>query len=99
MKSGTTPFRLTRHASQRMQQRGIKAETLDLLQQYGRRVYDHRGAARLIFDKQARQRIESVLGKAAAQVRYTAYAVVDAARGNTLITVAHRRNSRVREFA
>ena len=99
MKSGTTPVRLTRHASQRMRQRGIKADTLDLLLKYGRRVYDHRGAARLIFDKQARQRIESALGKAAAQVRYTAYAVVDAARGNTLITVAHRRNSRVREFA
>lgn len=92
-------FQLTRHATRRLQQRGIKVDTLNLLRAYGRRVYDHRGAARLIFDKAARGRIESALGKAAAQLKFSAYAVVDAACSDTIITVGHRRNGRVREYA
>jgi hypothetical protein len=91
-------FRLTKHAAQRLQQRGIKVSTLELLYAYGRRVYGHNGAARLIFDHAARRQIEVALGKAAAQIKFSAYAVVEAARGSRVITVGHRRSGRFREF-
>jgi hypothetical protein len=97
MKRDTLHYRLTRHAAQRLQQRGIKASTLDLLYAYGRRVYGHNGAARLIFDNAARRQIEAALGKAAAQLNFSAYAVVEAARCTKIITVGHRK-SRFREF-
>lgn len=85
-------------AIRRCQQRGIPSETLALLQEFGRRVYDHRGAVRLIFDRAARRRVEATFGKSAAQVKFSVYAVVDAARRSRVITVGHR-TRRCREWA
>lgn len=90
--------KLTPHAAQRLQQRGIDRETLDLLHAFGRRVYDHRGGCRLVFDRRSRERVRALLGKAAAQLRFSAYAVIDAARGDEVITVGHR-TQRTREYA
>ena len=81
---------LTRHAAARLQQQGIKISTLDLLERFGRRVYSHDGAIFLVFDRDARRRIQSAFGKAAPQLRLNAYAVVDATRCDTVITVGHQ---------
>ena len=89
---------LSKHARQRLQQRGIQVGTLALLHEFGRRVYDHRGAARLVFDQAARGRIEATLGKAAAQFKFSAYAVVDATQQTRVITVGHR-TARCREWS
>ena len=56
---------LTFHAAQRLQQRGIDRRTLELLQAFGRRVYDHRGGCRLVFDRRARERVRALLGRRA----------------------------------
>jgi hypothetical protein len=89
---------LTPHAAQRLKQRGIDRETLKLLRAFVRRVYDHRGGCRLVFDRRARARVRALLGKAAAQLKFSAYAVIDAARGDQVITVGHRTH-RTREYA
>lgn len=98
MEHKSLPLSLTRHATQRLQQRGIKAETLALLHEFGRRVYAHNGAAHLIFDHSARRRVAAALGKAAARVNFSMYAVVDAANSARVITVGHR-TGRCREYA
>ena len=97
MERKTPRLSLTKHAAQRLQQRGIKASTLSLLHEFGRCVYVHNGAVRIIFDHAARRQVEAVLGKAAAQVKFSAYAVVEATRGSRVITVGHR-NGRCREY-
>ena len=78
----------TRHAAQRQQQRGIPELTLNLLRLYGHRVYDHRGGCHLIFNKKAKARVNVALGKAAAQINFRSYAVIDA-NLPTLITMGH----------
>ena len=88
---------MSRHASERAQQRGITPDTLDLLKTYGRRVYDHRGAYSLVFDRQAREKIMKVFGKAAAQLNFNAYAVVASDSANLVVTAGHR-TRRVREY-
>lgn len=81
---------LTRHARIRMQQRCIGAAALDLLCEFGREAFDHRGhAVVLYFDKKARRRLERAapgmqdLGRTA-----NCYAVVSA--GGQVLTVGHR---------
>ncbi len=90
MEHKTHPLSLTKLAAQRLQQRGIKATTLSMLHKFGRRVYTHKGAVRLIFEHAARRQVEATLGKAAAQMKFSAYALVDATRGVRVITVGHR---------
>ena len=85
-----TDLHLTKHARQRLQQRGIKASTLSLLHEYGRRVYTHTGAVKLIWDHASRRQIQAAMGRAAAQFKWTAYVVVDAVRCDTAISVGHR---------
>ncbi len=81
---------LTRHAAQRMQQRGIKASLLDLLFEHGRETYAHNGALYLSFNQAARRKVQRLLGKAAAQLNLSTYAVLATATPN-VITVGHRR--------
>ncbi len=88
--NGSIPMYKTHHAVHRQQQRGIATQTLELLQQYGRRVYDHHGACKLIFDKRAQNQVKAALGKAAAQIRFGVYAVIDASASATVvITTGH----------
>jgi len=49
---------ITQHAVIRMQQRGIKEETLDCLFRFGSKAHDRRGCVIVYFDKQARKRIQ-----------------------------------------
>ena len=87
----------SRHAIERMQQRGIPPTTLELLSHFGRRVYDHRGACRLVFDRKARERVMREYGKALAQFNFNTYAVVTCDGPSLVITAGHR-TRRVREY-
>ena len=48
----------TTHAKVRQQQRGISNETVDLLFQYGKKVYKNDGTAILCFTKKVKSKIE-----------------------------------------
>lgn len=84
----------THHAKVRARQRGVPTRTIDLLMRYGRRTYSHDGACIVTFDRAARDRIERECGHAAAQLKLSAYAVLDATR-QVVITLGHR-SQRVR---
>lgn len=82
---------LTQHALTRMQQRGIKLHTVEMLCRCGTKEYDHRGGVILYFDKQARQRLRRQYGgeqikKIDGQLH--TYAVI--AKNGTVVTVGHR---------
>ena len=81
----------TRHALIRMQQRGIRADVVEDLLDFGRTTHDHRGAEIVFFDKAARQRMarergEDALGRLGRRLR--AYLVMGA--GGDVLTVGHR---------
>lgn len=81
--------RLSTHAATRRQQRGISPAMVDLLLRYGTRCYDHRGGCIVHFDKASRERLCRDLGSAAAQLKLSVYAVLDASH-RTVITLGHR---------
>lgn len=87
MHSSPTPT--TAHARTRMQQRGIRADALELLFSYGREAYDHHGAVILYMDKAAQKRLAAA-SKARSEVRRLSglYAVLS--RHGQVITVGHR---------
>ena len=89
MRTTSSPLFLTRHAGQRMRQRAINADMLALLLDYGHTHYCHNGCNIVAFNKKARRRIQRDLGKAAAQLHLSTYAVLsnDTAQ---VITVGHR---------
>ncbi len=81
----------TRHALIRMQQRGIRADAVESLLDFGRTAHDHRGAEIVFFDKAARRRLARERGDEALRrlgKRLRAYVVVGT-DGNVL-TVGHR---------
>ena len=82
---------LTQHAITRMQQRGIKVQTVEMLAHCGAKEHDHRGAIILYFDKQARHRLRRLYG--AEQIKQAeghldTYAVV--AQCGAIVTVGRR---------
>lgn len=82
---------LTQHATCRMQQRGIKQETLEILLLKGAREHDHCGGTILYFDKAARRRLHQQFGSdryRKIERQLDAYAVV--ARNGSIVTVGHR---------
>lgn len=82
---------LTQHAVARMQQRGIKVQTVEMLFHCGAKEHDHRGATILYFDKQARQRLCHQYGAAQfkkIEGQLDTYAVI--AENGTVVTVGHR---------
>ena|SRR5687767_260837 len=90
MESGSNQG-LTRHASSRMQQRGITSAALDCLLDYGREAHDHRGAVTVYFDKAARRRLardaDAKTRKGIAQLARL-YAVLGG--DGEVVTVGHR---------
>lgn len=87
----------TKHAEKRQKQRNIRTITITLLQEFGRKVYDHRGGYRLFFDKRAQAAVRERLGKAAAQLRLDTFAVFDA-HSSRIITAGYL-TRRVKEGA
>lgn len=82
---------LSQHAACRMQQRGIKPETMEILLEYGSKEHDHHGSTILYFDKPARQRLLHQYGSdqyRKIERQLDAYAVV--AENGSVITVGHR---------
>jgi hypothetical protein len=72
-----------------MQQRAIRADALELLFEYGREAFDHRGGVVLYFDKAARRRLQHAAPRASGLERIVrCYAVVST--GGKVITVGHR---------
>lgn len=78
---------MTQHAAIRMQQRGIKENTLDYLIEFGSKMHDRRGCIIVFFDKQARKRLKENLPRII-ESQMDAYAVISV-RGEVL-TVGHR---------
>ena len=84
---------LTRHAAARMQQRGIRAEALEALLDFGRERHIHfRGREIVYFDKKARARLARsravAPAKAGAERFSRTYAILGS--DGTVITVGHR---------
>lgn len=80
---------LTHHAQARMQQRAIRAETLERLLEFGREAFDHHGGVVLYFDKAARRRLSRVAPGAKDLERLArCYAVLSP--GGEVVTVGHR---------
>lgn len=87
---------LTRHATRRVQQRGIPPWFLQLLLVYGHSRHDGHGAVIKSVDRAARGRMQAALGRAAfvaAEAYFDVYAVV-AVDGDAVVTVAHRTRRR-----
>ena len=82
---------LTRHATARMQQRGIRAQALEALLDFGRERHIHfRGREIVYFDKKARARLakENAIAAREAERFSRTYAILGA--DGTVITVGHR---------
>ena len=81
----------TRHALIRMQQRGIRAQVVEDLLDFGRAAHDHRGAEIVFFDKAARKRMAQERGEAVLrhlEKRLRTYLVLDA--DGDVLPVGHR---------
>lgn len=81
---------LTAHAAARMQQRGIRADALETLLDFGCVAYDHHGGQVVFFDKKARTRLAKADAAAArdAEKLSRTYAVL--ASDGSVRTVGHR---------
>lgn len=80
---------LTRHASARMQQRGIAAREVRDLLAFGRDVHDRHGGIVVVFDRQAR-RDASRAGVPAARLDRLAGVYLVEVGGGAIATVGHR---------
>ncbi|MEI7843946.1 MAG: hypothetical protein WCI39_13060 [Gallionellaceae bacterium] len=82
---------MTQHANIRKQQRGISESVLDCLLEFGRVTHDNRGGEVLYFDKRAKQRCLTTMGKDVYR-RLDGHFDVYAVRGldGALVTVGHR---------
>lgn len=82
---------LTQHAAARMQQRGIKEQTIECLFRYGSKIHDHQGGVIVFFDKQARKRLKEGFGQSQLrqmESQMDAYAVIS--EYGEVVTVGHR---------
>lgn len=90
-RSGLASNALTRHASVRVQQRGVSRDTLDCLLAYGRHEPDHKGCSVVTFDGKALKAIghfESRIVSLQASASQNLYAVVDS--DGVVVTAGHR---------
>jgi hypothetical protein len=83
----------TRHASHRMQQRGIPPLVVDWLLTFGHMRHDHRGAIVYYFDKHPRRNLERAVGRrvVAHLAQYLDAYAVSTTNGDNVITVGYRR--------
>lgn len=86
---------LTHHAQARLQQRGIPANVVENLLEFGRHAYDHRGGTILFFDHKARNRLRwQIAADSYKQIEphLNTYAVLGA---NGVIITVGRRTQRI----
>ena len=84
-------MQLSRHAKQRMQQRGIPRQALDYVLAYGRVSHDHHGARVMWLDKRSRARLGREEGRQVIRrfdKHLNAYAVIGG--DGAVLTVGHR---------
>ena len=83
--------RVTTHARARMQQRGIRADVLEALLDFGsaRHLHD-RGRELVFFDKQARRRLAKAAPAAAREAGRLERTYAILASDGAVITVGHR---------
>ena len=82
---------MTRHATIRQQQRGISEAVLACLMQFGKSRHDNRGSEILYFDKRAKKRCLTTVGKEAYRKLdgcFNVYAV--RSLNGSLLTIGHR---------
>src|SRR5947207_2881640 len=81
---------LTSHARARMQQRGVRADALEALLDFGREVPAGEGCGLLFFDKRSRARLARANAVAATEAERIckSYAIVGS--DGTVLTVGHR---------
>ncbi len=82
---------ITEHAATRMRQRAISGQTVGLLRECGRRLYDHRGGIVHYFDKSCRRELQRRLGDDSyrrLERELDAYLVMST--HGSVITVGHR---------
>ena len=86
-----TEGHFTRHARERMQQRGIPRQAVDYVLAYGQVSHDHHGSRVVWLDKRARARLRRDAGRErvrALDKHLNAYAVLDG--DGVVVTVGHR---------
>lgn len=85
-----TALPLTTHAAARMQQRGIRADALEALLEFGRIRHIDDGCDIVFFDKKARRRLvkENPAAVREAERVCRTYAII--ASDSSVITVGHR---------
>lgn len=84
-------MRLSRHAQVRIQQRGIPANFVEILHDFGRHQHDRRNGIILSFDHRARKRLRRMFGSQEyrrLEPYLDTYAVM--ALNGEIITVGHR---------
>ena len=82
---------ITHHAQARLQQRGIPANVVENLLDFGRHTYDHRGGTILFFDHRARNRLRRQIANDSykqIESHLDTYAVLGA--DGVIVTVGHR---------
>lgn len=81
---------LSRHALARMQQRGIGADAIELVLQYGREHHDRHGGMIVCLDKRARRRMQRAGGVRSGDIDALNGVYVVLATGGLVLTVGHR---------
>jgi hypothetical protein len=82
---------VTRHATCRLQQRGIPEDVLPLLMQFGACEYDKRGAKLVYLTHKGRQRLRQTLGEARyGRLEHALDVYVVVGVGGGVLTVGHR---------
>lgn len=85
-------MKLTRHATVRMQQRGIDPLIVDWVLRYGACVHDHHGGIKRYFDKKARRRLARDVGPSVVDKLGPLLdaVVIQSAHDQRVVTAAHR---------
>lgn len=84
-------MQLSNHAVAQMQQRAISESTIDYLIEWGRKVYDHKGAVIRYFDKASRAQLVRHIGaQRARELEHQLDAYVVLSTSGHVITVGHR---------
>ena len=92
----TQDIYLTRHAEQRSQQRGIRAEAMEVLLTHGASTISH-GCEVVFMDQQARRRARAALGRTGyAQIERALDAYLVVGHDGAIVTCAHRRKRKLR---
>ena len=83
---------LTKHGSDRMQQRGFERRAVELILAHGSRDFDHRGAVRRYLDRRKRAKIRTLIGEPlyVRLERQLGAVVIQAVDTGKVITIFHR---------